>query len=167
VSSPTEIGIVESLVFQFETTLGEVGETIAAIPDDEWKKGERGDLVPVRQVCHIIAGCDVYASEGLDKPFAWEDRLGAPVGLLHRALTPDELPDKQAVVDYLDETRGLVKTWLEGLTERQLCRPRRNKRERYNSHLGWVLYVLRHTVVHLGCLRAELKRRGIKYPEFR
>ena len=166
-SKKPDVGTVESLVFQFETALGQIAEVTASIPAEEWKRGHRPHLVPVRQVCHMIGGCEMMVCRGSGKRFTWSQRFNGLVGMFGRRYEAGELPDKGEVLEYLAETRRAVRTWLGGLAAGWPARPRRVNKGRYSSNLGWVLYILRHTVVHLGYLRSELRGRGISLPAFR
>ena len=156
--------IAESLAFQFSNTLDVLRETIGLIPDSQWTVGQSPSRIPARQACHVIGGCDMYSSK--DR-FAWDRRFGVPVCLMHEDVPAERLPSKDAMVAYLDDVRAQVVEWLERLSPDELLTPQESSRRRCQCALGHVIYVLRHTALHLGHLHAELNSRGIGHAEFR
>ena len=159
-----DLTIAESLTHQFSNTLDVLRETIGLVPDAQWTVGESPSRIPARQACHIIGGCDMYSAK--DR-FAWDRRFGAPVGLMDKDVPAERLPSKDAMVAYLDDTRDQVAQWLAAMAPEQLLTPQESSRQRCRCALGHVIYVLRHTALHLGHLHAELNTRGIGHAEFK
>ena len=159
------VTVNETLIFQFGVVLDQLRETIETIPADEWVRGDSRRQTPVRQAVHIIGPFEAYASRAAGGHFRWGDRWGHKVGTFARKIPVDELPDQQAVIEYLEEVRATVERWLGGIPMERLCRPRHVASGRFHSNLGRILYLLRHAVLHMGYLNEELHRRGIAYAE--
>ena len=161
------VTVNDAVIHQFDAVLDQLCETIEMIPEDEWTTGDSRRHTPVRQVVHILGAFESYADRFAGVRFSWTGRWGCAVGGFGRKIPPEELPDRAAVVEYLDEVRQKVHHWLRGLSPEQLSRPRLSARGRFNSDLGRVLYILRHGVLHLGYLNEELHHRGLDFSTFR
>ena len=161
------VTVNETLIFQFGVVLDQLRETIEMIPADEWVRGDSRRHTPVRQAVHIIGPFEAYAKRSAGGHFRWGDRWGHKVGAFGRKIPVEELPDQHAIIEYLEEVRAKIGHWLGEIPIDRLCRPRHVASGRFHSNLGWILYVLRHAVLHLGYLNEELHRRGIGYTEFR
>ena len=161
------VTVNETLIFQFEVVLDQLRETIEMIPADEWVRGDTPRRTPVRQAVHIIGGFEAYAKRSAGGHFRWGDRWGHKVGAFGRKIPTEQLPDRHAVIEYLEEVRAKIGHWLGAIPFDRLCRPRRVASGRFHSNLGRILYLLRHAVLHLGYLNEELHRRGVGYTEFR
>jgi len=161
------VTVNEVLIFQFGAVLDQLRETVERIPADEWVRGDSRRQTPVRQAVHIVGPFEAYAKRSAGGQFRWSDRWGHKVGTFARKVPVEALPDRRAVIEYIEEVRALVADWLGGIPPERLCRRRRVANGRFQSNLGRILYVLRHAVLHLGYLNEELHRRGIAYTEFR
>jgi hypothetical protein len=132
-------------------------DTIRAIPAEEWATGETPGDVPVRQACHLLYWCDCYSGHRSHVG----TRFGVPVESFGRTVPEDACPDQEEVLAYTDEVEAKVEAWVVDKTRLALSGKRKA-----HSPLNLVIYVLRHSVVHLAYLRRELYVRGIPRPGY-
>ena len=143
---------------QFERVWESLREAIGNCPAKEWKSGDTAVRIPVRQACHIIGAVEMYAGEG---PFVPDRKLGLPIGDFNTDIPQSELPDKQQVLDYLEETCKQADAWLHGMGDSRLLSSQRSNRHTGDTFLERAVYMLRHSQHHLGEMNAELKSRGL------
>jgi hypothetical protein len=132
-------------------------DTIEAIPAEEWTRGARPGDVPVRQACHLLHAAEGYSGHRTRVG----TRFGVPAESFGRKVAEDEYPDQKAVLSYVDDVEAKVATWIVEKTRQAL-----SGGVKQHSPLNRVVYVLRHTVVHLAYLRRELYARGIDRPRY-
>jgi hypothetical protein len=149
--------IGESVIENFSLTWEMYEDAIETIPDEHWRTGEIGYLIPARLMLHAIETIDFYLSltpEGF-KPLhdfnieKWETAL------------PDQLPGKDQLRRYLDVIKEKTESWLNGLRDEDFLSPESEFPWTGSTVLGRVLYLLEHCRQHFGELNAELRRRGL------
>ncbi len=132
-------------------------DTIEAIPAEEWTRGNRPGDIPARQACHLLHAAESYSGHRTRVG----TRFGAPVESLKRRVAEDAYPNQKAVLVYVDDVEARIATWVVEKTRQAL-----SGEKKQHSPLNLVVYVLRHTVVHLAYLRRELYVRGIDRPRY-
>ncbi|MFH1567222.1 MAG: DinB family protein [Gemmatimonadota bacterium] len=147
----------EPLLREYARAWKGLADSIRAIPDGEWRKGDKPGDVPARQACHLLFACNGYA--GHRRRIG--ARFGVPVESFGRAVAPEDYPTREAVIAWIPEVEEHVAQWVRACTRKALT----GARKRY-SPLNTPVYVLRHTAVHLAYLRREMYRRGIPRPRY-
>jgi uncharacterized damage-inducible protein DinB len=146
---------------QFRRALAMLRGSIEAFPDDEWRKGDVGFLIPCRQAYHAVEAIEYYLSE-YPGEFKWGHRFGGD----WENTRPEDLPTQEQMLAYLDEMRSTVDGWLQRLGDEGLLAPQKGFPWTGKCALGRALYVLRHIQHHLAQMNAELRRRGIDRPKW-
>ncbi len=149
-------GISESLLEAFSLLWGMYRDAIENIPEEHWRTGEIGYLIPSRLMFHAIETIDGYFSPpggftpgyrfNIDK---WET---AP---------PEQLPNKDQTRAYLKEVKEKTESLLGSLDDSDLLSPETEYPWTGGTLLGRVLYTLAHSRQHFGEVNAELRRRGL------
>ena len=150
--------VVEPIWREYQAAFKAVKETIQAIPDDEWTRGDQPGKMPVRLACHLLFALD--AKSGGHKTKA-STRFGVPVGAFRLVVSPDAYPSRQAVLVYVDDVEKQTETWVMEMARKALT-----GKKKQPSPLNSVIYYLRHTIVHLANLRWEMDRRGMPTPDY-
>ena len=137
-------------------------EMIGNIPDEEWMRGGKGQVVPVQHVVHVVVGADVFVGdipfEQYDPTEFWEGaKEGGPW-----TMSPEELWSREEALQKLAEMRVIVDGILTRFDDTALFEPETVHPWTGQTRLGKMLYELRHIQHHLGMVDAELSRRGIK-----
>jgi predicted transcriptional regulator len=81
--------VTEPILREYLAAFKAMRETIQAIPDDEWTRGETPGKMPVRLVCHALFALD--AKSGGQQVKA-STRFGAPVGTFNRMVDQEDYP---------------------------------------------------------------------------
>jgi hypothetical protein len=150
--------VCEPILKEFRLAFQGLRDTIAAIPDDEWIRGEAKGDVPVRQACHLLHTCDAYSS---DYRLKIGHRFGVPVDTFSRVVEESAYPSRDAVLTYVDDVETQLRPWVCEMVQKAL-----SGASKARSPLQRVVYLLRHTVVHLAYVRREMYTRGIKRPSY-
>ena len=150
--------VSEPILREYRLAFQGLRDTIAAIPDDEWIRGETKGDIPVRQACHLLHACEAYSSKHRIKS---GHRFGVPVNSFKQVVKKGAHPGRDAVLAYVDDVETLIAAWVPEVTRQAL-----SGAPKVHSPLNRVVYLLRHTVVHLAYLRRELYKRGIERPPY-
>ena len=153
--------IGNGLADQFEHMWMMLRETIGNCTDEEWKR-DAGHwfLIPSRLAYHIIETVDFYSRESPEgMPFA--ERFGVD----WETREVEKLPDRESLLDYLEEIRGSLKGKLRSRPDETILA---------GHPFPWtgatvlerMIYTLRHSMFHLGQIQAELRLRGLKGAEW-
>ena len=153
--------IGNGLADQFERMWIMLREAIGNCTDEEWKR-DAGHwfLIPSRLAYHTIETVHFYSREspeGMD----WGGRFGVD----RETKDTEELPDRDPMLDYLEEIRGSLRELLLSMSGDDLLA---------DHAFPWtgatvldrMIYTLRHSMFHLGQIQAELRRRGMKGAEW-
>ena len=135
---------------EFDACLSCLEDTIAVLSADDWVAGETNRQKPVHQACHCIVPLIGYAGVAVDS-----SRIS------FRFKTPTSYPSQQEVICVIKRVRAYMKDCIAGVVDRTLV-----AKALRVPPLFKMLYLLRHTIVHLSYLRAEITRRGYKAPEY-
>jgi hypothetical protein len=150
--------VSEPILREYRLAFQGLRDTIEAIPDDEWIRGESKGDVPVRQACHLLRGCEAYSSGHRVK---MGQRFGVPVDSFKRVVQEADYPSRDAVLAYVDDVEAQIAAWVPEVARQAL-----SGAPKVHSPLNRVVYLLRHTVVHLAYLRRELYKRGLERPPY-
>lgn len=153
--------IGSGLADQFERTWMMLRQAIDNCPDEEWKR-DAGHwfLIPSRLAYHTIETVDHYSRES-PEDMPWAERFGVDWEMREA----EKLPDREPMLDYLEEIRGSLKGKLHSMSDEAIL----------GEHafpwtgatvLERMIYTLRHSMFHLGQIQAELRRRGLKGAEW-
>ena len=150
--------IADPLKREFRIALSAARETILAFPQSEWCSGQRKGDQPVRQAGHLLLAAEQYL--GGHKARVGE-RFGVPVESFKADFAAADCPPAEAFVPWIKEVEQIAMDHIDRAVTLSI-----NGAPKKHPPLNRPTYVLRHTVVHLTILRQELKRRGIKLPEY-
>ena len=150
--------VCEPLLREYCLAFQALRDAMAVTPDDEWIRGDVKGDIPVRHACHLLHTCDAYSSEQRIKV---GHRFGVPVDTFGRVVEDSAYPSRDAVLVYVDEVETQLAPWV-----RKMARQALSGAPKARSPLYRVVYLLRHTVVHLSYLRRELYERGIDRPKY-
>ena len=150
----------EDLAQQLERYHGMFRNTVGRFTDDDWRAGERSELVPARWALHTVEAIDFYAQATPDG-FSWGERFAAD----WEGAPAEALPSSQQVLEYADEVVASLAAWLRSASDEELAG---------ENAFPWtgasvtarMLYVLRHSHHHLGELCMILRGRGIGQPDW-
>ena len=156
------MSIQESLVEAFRRNWGIYEDLIKQIPEEHWRTGDIGYLIPARLVYHAIEGADFYSSP-TPKGFVAGHLLGAD----WEAATPEQLPTKKQTREYLKQTMEKVDGWLRGMDDSDFLVPEEAFHWTGKTVLGRAIYLLVHCRQHVGEINAELRRRGLPRAKWR
>jgi hypothetical protein len=132
-------------------------ETIASVPDDQWRVGEANRRIPARQACHFVPAIEDMAGT--------RGRIGAKHGIksfgFRKTVAPDAYPSRAQFIAFLDEIEPLVYAQLEEVIDRTCV-----EKDWAHPPLNTFLYLLRHSIIHLSYMRNELIERGLHVPKY-
>jgi hypothetical protein len=149
------IGI--GLADQFDRMWMMLREAIANCPDEEWKRdGGHWFLVPSRLAYHTVETVDSYCHNS-PQEMDWGGRFGID----WESRDTERLPDREAMLAYLEEVQRSLEGMLRSMRDRALLA---------GHAFPWtgatimerMIYTLRHSMFHLGQVQAEMRRRGLK-----
>ena len=152
----------EAIDRQFEATWRGLRSTTEDIPAEQWTAGDVDYLRPARHVLHAIIAADGYCRSEPHRA-SWntltEQTFGRSIDWVN---TPaDQLPDQNAIRDYLDGVGLRIEAWLDGLSDEDLLEPQKEFLNTGPNILSRMIYVIRHTEGHIQIINAELRRRNL------
>lgn len=144
------VNTANAFLREFEAFMDCYTQTVEAIPDDDWAKGDAARSTPVHQACHCLVPIVSYTRADTDIQ-----------DITFRFKKPASYPSKDRVLEVASVSRQALPEYIQGIvtrnsTERELAVP----------PLFKLIYLLRHSIVHLSYLRDELARRGVRLPEY-
>ena len=152
-STMSKIG--DALANQFERIWMQVRPAIENCPNAEWRRGDHPAFIPVRLACHLVETVDYYAQP------TPESFPGAGWGDVDwESGDVNALPDRDALLAYMEEVRGRVDAWLRGLSDEELLGGNAFPWTG-DSPMERMVYTLRHSQHHLAEINEELTRRGL------
>ena len=89
--------LIESLIFQYDNLFQVLTATIRPLSRKQWVGGTRPGQIPVRQTCHILWACEMYAGGG---KLACRERFGCAVHSLDGEIDPALYPTPKIVIEY-------------------------------------------------------------------
>jgi len=150
--------ILEPIVREYQAAFRALRESVMAFPYEEWISGERKANQPVRQACHLLFGVESYLGGHKAR---MGGRFGIRVESFKSTLDPAQCPPPKAILPWIDEAEGIANAFIAKAVDASLTGTAKR-----HPPLNRVLYVLRHTIVHLAILRRELFERGIDRPRY-
>lgn len=148
--------IAESLSNAFARTWEMYRSAINDIPEEHWRSGDDGYLIPARLAYHVFEAAEFYSGK-TPKGFEWGHRFGAD----WEGATTEQLPTEEQALAYLEEVRERVDTWLRGMSDSDLLSHDSEFLWTGSSFLDRALYLLQHNRQHIGEINAELRRREL------
>jgi len=142
--------VVNAFAREFDASLVCLADTIAMLSDEDWVRGENNRQKPVHQACHCLMGPISYAKVAVDTS-----------RIRFRFKDPKAYPSRREVLGIIETVRGSLAEYIAGVVQRTLV-----ERELHVPPMFKMIYLLRHTIVHLSCLREEAHRRGYRPPVY-
>ncbi len=133
------------LATQFAQSMKILEEIVTRIDDDLWRNGGCGYQTPVRVAYHILLGVGYYIGyESSLKRRIGDDLEGVPV---------DSLPSQKDILQLIDELNPQIREWIASLDFDGA-----NTKFPWagETHTGLFLFLLRHTMYHMGELNSLL-----------
>ena len=156
----TDLTISGALRRQFQRAFHILRDAMQQLDDLQWPAGEVDWLIPARQVLHGLSSVDFYSRPapvfGLSKKqfVDWEKA------------SPDELPTRAEMLEYLEKIALTTDAWLASLSDAQLLVEETQFAWTGRSILDRAMYCLRHLQHHTAIVNSELRRRGLKRGEW-
>lgn len=158
-----EFKIAEALNDHFIRVFHMLKDAIETIPSKEWKISDVYHLIPARQAMHLIESATFYCSTKTVETFPWGEIFGGD----YEAMSVESLPNRETVLEKLENTKQIVEEWLKSKNNEEFLSLEKNFPWTGKTILACTLYLLRHFQHHQGVLHAELHRRGISKPRWR
>ena len=156
------MSLVISLLKSFFLTWDMLRDFINKIPDEHWKTGEIEYLVPARQMFHIIETAEFYAGKN---PESFPQ--GGRFNINWKKATSEEFPDKNVMLEYLEDVIEKVEGWLEGHIEASILTAKNMFPWTGSAVIDRALYLLAHCRQHMGEINAELRHRDLSRVKWR
>ncbi len=151
--SPTRPSLVRVLEAQYERLWAMLQQAVERCPDKFWVHSEHPFFVPARLAFHIVQAMDYHFAPD-PEAFDWHRYVDS-----WETAPPEKLPDRAALMAYLDQVERRVCNRLESLGDEGLVEP--DSSPFFANALEHAVYTLRHSQHHLGQLNAELKKRNL------
>jgi hypothetical protein len=142
--------VKEELIQQYAHTWRVLARVINDFEPDAWIRAGRGTILPVRIAFHMVQSVAYYI--GSSSPLLLVG--GKPFDGDWDSVTEADLPTQQEIVSALDGVRASTETWL---SEIDLHAANKTFGWAGATQFGVVLFLLRHTLYHLGQLSALLE----------
>lgn len=150
--------ITDEVLEQFNRTLAEFRDVVRKMPDEAWCEGTTNYLVPARLAYHILYYANLYVSDAHYTAYCPESQY--EIEMDWDETPPEELPSREEVLTYIDQTEAAVKQWLLNLGDEGLVTPEDKYPWTSSLPLGRAIYGMRHILWHVGELNALLRERG-------
>lgn len=131
---------------------------IKEMPEEEWKCGDTDYSVPARLAFHALAAAEANCQSERPPFFGGK---ASRFGIDWQNTTPEQLPGKDEMLDYLEEVKKKAMDWFNALSEQELTSSQGQFDGITANPVSRMLHVLRHCHHHLGEYITELRRRGI------
>ncbi|HUT61093.1 MAG TPA: hypothetical protein VNA25_24865 [Phycisphaerae bacterium] len=145
--------ILEPIRREYRAAFKTLRQTLSCIPQGQWLEGRRKINEPVRQVCHLLFGVESYLGGHKAK---MGGRFGTAAESFTSRIDPKKCPRPSEILRWIDEVVEIADRHIERAVDMSL-----RGTARQHPPLNRVLYVLRHTTVHLSYLIWELRARGV------
>lgn len=137
------------LINQFAHTWRIFEALVEDFDPETWIHTGRGPTTPARLSLHVLQGTKYYIEDAFTIVFA----SGKPFDIDAAAANEDELPSQDDLVAYIHEMVGKTEVWL---SEMEYDAENRLFPWAGETRLSVVLFLLRHSVYHLGELTSLL-----------
>jgi hypothetical protein len=148
--------IVDQLVDHFGRTWQELRGAILKTPAEEWLLGTTDYLIPARLAYHIVFSADLYAIQ-----MGYEEYKPHRKYMLDWECASEDLPSREDLFGFINETEATVKQWLIDLGDEGLLEAETQYRWTGKLRLGRALYALRHNQWHIAEINTILRERGL------
>ena len=145
--------VIEPIRKEYAAAFRTLRETLSCIPREEWLKGDGKINEPVRQVCHLLFALEGYLGGHKVRKAG---RFGTGVESFASKVDPRKCPEPSDILPWINEVAEIADRHIERAVRLTL-----SDKAKQHPPLNRVLYVLRHTTVHLSYLIWELRSRGV------
>lgn len=134
-----------------------LADAIEKCPDDVWQKGTE-PLEIGRLAFHIVGAADFYARETMSVPLE-PTHCGINPGTIFE-ISPGAFPSKDAVVGFMEETKGKWSEFIGSKPDEWFARPKPSDDFKWvgETYLDLCLYNLRHMMEHIGHIDAQIRQ---------
>lgn len=130
---------------QFEQTWKIFEAVVSEFDDVTWKKAGSGYMIPAKLALHILLGVDYY----IERKSEWGNRYAEGWA----SLDEESVPTQADILQYLEEEAAAFNSWLAGL---ELDAENQTFPWAGPTRSGVLVFLLRHTMYHLGEMNALL-----------
>jgi uncharacterized damage-inducible protein DinB len=149
--------MTDDLLGQFQRAISMVRSIIEKFEDEQWLSGISWFQTPARVGYHLVESLDFYFSGKRDgEEFTYGYRFDGPWW----KMKAEELPKREALLEYLDEVQKRIEEAFRSLDDRNLSAPFELYDWSSNPQLGHYVYALRHTMHHQGALTVLAAHHG-------
>ena len=146
----TQSNVANAFLREFEAFRRCLKDTVEVTSDSDWVAGEKPRNRPVHQACHCLVALIGYTRASIDT-----SRIS------FRFKEPEEYPARSDILAAIADLENAIPSYVDAvvgktLTDKQFAVP----------PLFRMIYLLRHSIVHLSYMRDELSRRGYRLPEY-
>ncbi len=145
--------ILEPVKAEYQAAFHTLRETLLCIPVEHWLEGKDKLREPIRQVCHLLFALENYLGRHKARKGG---RFGTGVESFVSKVDRRKCPEPSDILPWIDEVVEIADRHIERAVDLSLC-----TKAKQHPPLKRVLYVLRHTTVHLSYLIWELRARGV------
>ena len=133
------------LMIQFAQSMKILEEIVKNVDDDLWRNGGCGYQTPGRIAYHILLGVEYY--------IGYESSLKRVTGDDWETIPKESLPPPKDILQLIDELNVQIKEWISAL---DLAGDNKQFPWAGKSNTGLFMFLLRHTMYHIGELNAIL-----------
>ena len=131
---------------------------VKEMPEEEWKSGDTDYTVPARLAFHALAAVEANCQK--EKPPFFGGRASR-FGIDWQNSTPEQLPGKDEMLDYLTEVKKKATDWLNSLSDQEMSSSQVQFNGIAANPISRMLHMMRHCHHHLGEYISELRSRGV------
>jgi len=146
---PREKAMKTEFIKQYAHTWRIFEQVVKAFDQDAWLYKGRGTTTPARLAFHILQGVKYYIEDTSTLTFA----SGKSFVSDWATVTEEELPSQNDLLERMDELKGKTEAWL---SDMDFAAENRSFTWAGKTQLGVVLFLLRHTLYHIGELSSLL-----------
>lgn len=147
--------IADSLMESFGRSFEMYESAIKEIPEEEWKKGEHHNLLPVVILQHSIEAVDFYSSDSSEFKWGYRFNLRWSDGDIA------DFPSKDDLLVYFKEVKEKLIRYIITFSDEDFLGEDPFGYHTGKGRLGRMLYLLSHLRQHMGELNAVLRKRNI------
>lgn len=149
--------MTDDLLEQFQKAISMVRSIMEEFTEEQWLSGISWFQTPARVGYHLVESLDFYFSGKRDgEEFAYGYRFDGPWWKMKE----EQLPKKEALLEYLDEVQKRIEEAFSSLDDRDLSAPFELYDWSGKTRLGHYVYALRHTMHHQGALTVLATHHG-------
>jgi hypothetical protein len=147
---------VSALTDQFERQFKTLDTLYDRVNDGAWTYADPRIKGVWQWMAHLLETVEFYLGTRDGDSFPWGHRFGVD----WEDAQADAIPDQQAMRAYQEEVQALVAQALGSRRDADLLAPESLHPWTGQTHLGKLLYVMRHTQQHIGDINRVLRLNG-------